>query len=543
MIKTYKLYSFLFLLSVSTKAQVPLIVWQNTIGGSSKDVLNSIKQCNDGGYILGGYSTSNISGDKTENCQGGIIYGDYWIIKLDTAGNIQWQNTIGGSDEEQLFSVEQTTDGGYILGGISTSNISGDKTENSIGGNNNNDYWIIKLDGSGNIQWQNTIGGSSEEILCSVRQTADGGYVVGGSSISNISGDKIENSWGDYDYWILKLDFAGNILWQNNIGGTGEDNLYTINQTSDGGFILGGASDSDSSGDKTENVLGNCTDYWIVKVDTIGNIQWQNNISTDGCDHLYSIRQTADGGYILGGDSNSNSFGDKTENSQGGYDYWIIKLDTSGNILWQNTIGGSSLDFLYSIEQTSDSKYFLGGNSSSNISSDKTENCIGGADYWIINVDSSGNVSWQNTIGGSLADQLKSAQQTSDKGFILGGYSLSNISGDKTENCLGNYDYWIVKLSPDSILGSMSSNNYSFPFIVYPNPSNSIIIIQSKLPLPDDYKITLSNTLGQIVLASKFVYVNNSYEIKLDISEICNGLYFLTLHSNRTYHTFKIQKL
>jgi hypothetical protein len=186
--------------------------------------LQSIKQTSDGGFILGGSSDSNISGDKTENCLGGT---DYWMVKTDAMGTIQWQNTIGGSGYEYLFSIEQTTDGGYILGGYSSSNISGDKSENSIGGN---DYWIVKTDSTGNVQWQNTIGGSSSDILYSINQTTDEGFILGGYSLSNITGDKTENNLGGRDYWIVKTDSTGNIQWQNTIGGSSNDQLQSINK-------------------------------------------------------------------------------------------------------------------------------------------------------------------------------------------------------------------------------------------------------------------------------------------------------------------------
>ena len=151
----------------------------------------SIIQTTDGGYLLGGYSYSNISGDKTENSNG---YEDYWIVKVDSIGTIQWQKTIGGSLNDNLISIIQTSDGGYIIGGISSSNISGDKTENS---NGDVDYWIVKIDSTGTIQWQNTIGGIALDYLGSIIQTNDSGYFLAGSSFSDISGDKTENSNGN----------------------------------------------------------------------------------------------------------------------------------------------------------------------------------------------------------------------------------------------------------------------------------------------------------------------------------------------------------
>jgi hypothetical protein len=202
----------LLLLLIKLSASGQEIEWQNTIGGSSNDRLYAIKQTIDGGYILGGNSQSNISSDKTENSLGGV---DYWIVKTDSFGSIQWQNTIGGSGSDYCRSIQQTSDGGYILGGYSDSNISGDKLENCIGGD---DYWIVKTDGGGNIQWQNTIGGIYDDRLRSIQQTVDGGYILGGWSQSIISGDKSENSFGDWDYWIVKIDAIGNIQWQNTIG-------------------------------------------------------------------------------------------------------------------------------------------------------------------------------------------------------------------------------------------------------------------------------------------------------------------------------------
>ena len=187
---------------------------------------------------------------------------DYWIVKTDASGNIMWQNTIGGSGTDELYSIQQTLDSGYILGGMSSSNISVDKTENSIG---LDDFWMVKTDASGNVQWENTIGGSNYDWRGDVRQTTDGGYLVGGLSASGISGDKTENSNGGFDYWLLKTNSAGIILWQTTIGGSGNDYLYGFQQTADGGFFLSGASESDISGDKTENSNGGF-DYWIVKL-------------------------------------------------------------------------------------------------------------------------------------------------------------------------------------------------------------------------------------------------------------------------------------
>ena len=433
----------LILANANVIAQTPTIQWDKTIGGSLKDVPQVVKQTADGGFILGGYSLSDVSGDKSENSKG---LADYWVVKLDASGNKLWDKTIGGDGDDYLNALQQTADNGYILGGYSSSNISGNKSENSKGGD---DYWIVKLDENGNILWDKTIGGSNgDDYLFSLQQTSDNGYILGGSSSSNISGDKSENSKGVSDYWVVKLDEDGNKIWDKTIGGSSFDILYSLQQTADNGFILGGYSESNISGDKSENSKGG-NDYWIVKLDVDGNIIWDKTIGGNNSDALYSVKQTIDNGYILGGYSQSDISGDKSENSKGDYDYWVVKLDPLGTKVWDRTIGGNSVDNLTSIQQTIDNGYILGGSSFSGISGDKTENSKGGFDYWVIKLSATGSKIWDKTIGGNNFDALSFLQQTADNGYILGGFSGSNISGDKTENSKGDYDYWVVKLGAE----------------------------------------------------------------------------------------------
>ncbi|HUM53389.1 MAG TPA: hypothetical protein PK431_16315, partial [Chitinophagales bacterium] len=457
--KKLLLLTFLFTSFLCEAQQkLPVIEWQKTIGGRDDDILQSMQQTIDGGYVVGGISRSNISNEKAEVSRGEV---DYWIVKLDKIGGITWQKTIGGLNYDQLSCVRQTTDSGYILGGTSQSNISGEKSENSRGGN---DYWILKLTSTGTIVWQKTIGGLNADNLTSIQQTADGGYIVGGDSESGISGDKTENSRGGQDYWILKLSSNGTIQWQKTIGGTNSDVINNIRQTIDGGYILGGTSISNISGEKTDTCRGN-NDYWILKLNSSGTIVWQKTIGGSKVDDLGDIQQTIDGGYILGGTSNSFISGEKTENSR--YeDYWVVKLNGAGTMEWQKTIGGTLYEKLYHVQQTPDGGYLLGGDSDSNISGDKIENCWGTggyADYWPVKINSIGNIIWQKTIGGIYNDYMYGGiQQTSDSEYILSGSSKSIISGNKTESYRGvngNPDYWILKLkvveNPDSIIGKV----------------------------------------------------------------------------------------
>ncbi len=442
--KIFYLFFFSFFLIPFSFSQAPEIEWENRIGGNSYDEMRCVAQTADGGYILGGESLSGISTDKSDPNFG---YSDFWVVKLDIYGEIIWDKTFGGSSEDRLRSIQQTSDGGYILGGNSESGISGNKTEINLG---QQDYWIIKIDSLGILEWQNTVGGNNNEYLYSIEQTIDGGFILGGYSESGISGDKTEASIGGQDYWVVKVNNLGEIEWDETIGGTENDNLFSVQQTSDGGYILGGYTSSGISGDKTEASLGvGYTDYWVIKINSVGGILWQNTIGGNFNDYLQSIDQTADGGYIIGGYSLSELSGDKTEINLGNYDYWVLKLNALGSIQWQNTIGGVNFDQLTSVEQTSDGLYIIGGYSNSGYSPDITDYGFASINYLIFKLNSIGDILWDNQLGGNGEDYNTALKQTSDGGYIVGGYTNYGPSGDITETNYGGTDFWVVKLLPE----------------------------------------------------------------------------------------------
>src|SRR5690606_31887790 len=294
-----------------------------------------ITQTNDDGFVVGGYSRSNISGDKTENSRGGS---DYWLLKFSSSGNLEWQKTLGGDQDDYLADAKQTPEGDYILVGSSNSNISGDKTENSQGGR---DYWIMKLNSTGELIWQNTIGGDNDDSAHEIELTDDGGYIIGGTSASSISGDRTVYNSSNSDAWILKLDENGNILWQRAYDFLVNFSLSSLKITSDGGYIIGGTSGMNDM-------------YSFMKLHANGNYQWEKYYGADGWESFTGLILTSDGGYMAIGFSDSDASGDKTEDSKGGPDYWILKLDVTGNIEWQKTIGGNDGDDPSAIIQTAD---------------------------------------------------------------------------------------------------------------------------------------------------------------------------------------------
>ncbi len=434
-------------------AQAPLVKqWDKRFGGLATEFLQAFQQTNDGGYILGGYSNSDIGGEKTETSRGG---NDYWIVKIGSLGNKQWDKRFGGTDDDFLSSMQQTIDGGYILGGTTESDSSGDKTENSIN-QPYKDYWIVKVDSLGNKEWDKQFGGDKNEMLYALQQTSDGGYILGGESWSGIFGDKTQPSQGSVDYWIVKINSFGAKEWDKRFGGTKQDQLSYLQQTTDGGYILGGSSYSDSTGDKTQNNWGspNGLDYWVVKIDSNGNKQWDKRFGGIYGDALISLQQTIDGGYILGGESQSPISGDKTESTWGLVDYWVIKIDSSGSKEWDKRFGGTSSEELVKVHQTLDGGYLLMGDSYSSVSGDKSENNLGTEQTWLVKLNSVGVKQWDKTILTPGHDEGGQVIETKDRCYVIANFSDGIIGGYKSQNCWftptlptsnPTWDYWIVK--------------------------------------------------------------------------------------------------
>ncbi|QMU29525.1 T9SS type A sorting domain-containing protein [Adhaeribacter radiodurans] len=438
------LFIFFFLnLGFSFLTSAQKIEWDRSLGGNAIDQLYSLQQTQDGGYILGGLSASGPNGDKTQPNKG---VRDYWIVKLRANGSKEWDKSFGGNQDEILQFVQQTTDGGYILGGHSKSGISGDKTEGAFG---NYDFWVIKVDAQGNKQWDKTYGGDKDERLVELQQTQDGGYILGGHSSSGVSGSKTEPSRGGTDYWVVKLQADGTKVWDKTIGSKSSENLQAILQTRDGGYLLGGSSSGVISGDKTEERHDRYSDYWVVKLNAGGQKIWDKTIGGNLSDYLFSLLQLPDGGYLLGGHSSSDKSHEKTEDHKGFSDYWIVKLNPDGSKGWDKTVGGKHIDELASMKLTKDGGILLGGTSRSGIGADKSEPNHGSYDwdFWVAKVSANGQkVLWDKTIGSEGDDYLTDLQQTQDSGYVLGGRSPSRKTGDKSEEGKGSTDYWVVKL-------------------------------------------------------------------------------------------------
>jgi hypothetical protein len=517
----------------------PTIQWAKCYGGTIYDIANATQQTKDGGYIIAGQSGSS-NGDVTGHHNVNIFNYDYWVVKTDANGTIKWQKSLGGSNDDAAFAVQQTKDGGYIVAGTSKSN-DGDVTFH-YGNLANEDIWIVKLNSTGNIQWQKTYGGTDIDRVAGIHQTKDGGYIFAGTTYSNDGNVSGNHSAGIGDYWVVKLDSSGTLTWQKCLGGTHVENANSIQQTKDGGYVVAGWAESKDGDITRHHGTISASDEWIVKLDSLGNITWQKTFGGTNDDEAYSVVQTFDNGYIIAGFARSTD-GDVTGN-HGGEDYWLIKLNKNGKLQWQKTYGGSLYDDATSVAQTKDSGYVIAGKSNS--TDGEVSGNHGQYDYWIVKTDAAGNFQWQESLGGSQGEIANGIQQTKDNGFIVVGYTISN-DGDVT-GYHGSEDYWVVKLnaatppinSVNKISNVTKDEKTNVLIEVVPNPFQATINITSNMPL-NNALIKIASANGKtIYTTTKDLY--GSLLINVPVKGLPAGMYFLTVETTTIKRSIKIIK-
>ncbi len=411
----------IFLLTASSLlSQNPEIMFQKSINGGFDNYGRSISATADGGYVFAGdmYRENDTV--------------DYIIASANEFNELNWLKTYGGSGHEIPAKIISTTDGGSIVVGYSSSS-DGDVNENKGW----DDCWILKLDTNGEIQWEKSFGGTSRDLGNNIINTDDNGYLIAASSKST-DGD-ITSNHGGTDFWLLKIDSEGNIEWERTYGGSDDEIFSDIKQLNDSHYLLLGSSRS-SDGDVGSNYGGK--DYWLVKTDLTGNLIWERNYGGSESDNGASISIKDDGGYFLGGSSKSSD-GDVSKNL-GLDDYWIISCDTAGNILWQRSYGGSKNDVLKQIEWMEDGVLLVGYSFSYDINVIDNH---GSSDMWVVKTYNNGQINWSRSLGGSKTDGANAMAFSKDFGYYIAGFTSSD-DGDVEENS-GKIDMWMLKLCED----------------------------------------------------------------------------------------------
>lgn len=509
------------------------ILWDKSYGGKQAEFLTDVQPTADYGFILAGSSFSGKTGNKETESRGDL---DYWLWKMDEIGNLDWQKGFGGDGNDFLQSIALTNDGGFILGGISSSGASFDKLAENKG---QDDFWILKLNAKGGEEWQKTIGGNRQEKIARICPTRDGGYIIGGSSASGASEDKKQDGYGSMDYWILKLNSKGDIEWQNTYGGIYLDELRSIITTADGGYLAGGYSNSPATGTKTQDNIG-IGDFWILKLDTKGNLQWQKTIGGDQDDQLYALEETYDKGYIVAGNSNSSNGNDKTQANAEGTDYWILKLNEAGEILWQKTYDIGKVDILTSVIENKDHTLLISGIAQGEKKLVNPKKLLkktnefqdfkdGTADYIVIKTDEKGEELWRKDAGSTGEDILKKAIETRDGGYLLAGTSNGSANKDKSKN-IGGKDFWVVKLKdeqkPDVVKASIEA---------IPNPAGNFTNVIVGYDFTEG-TATLVDLNGRVL--QRFDITSRT--IPIDLTGLPEGIYIVNIKTEDKNESVKI---
>jgi hypothetical protein len=367
--------------------------WWRTCGGTSFDEGYSVQETADGGYIIAGYTWSFGSSDV-------------YLIKTNASGDSLWARNHGGREGSGGYSVQQTADGGYIITG---------GTNFRVAARDSADLYLIKTNASGDSLWARAYGGSTEDNGLSVQQTADGGYIIAGYTESFGVGTPDSTN-----VYLIKTDASGDTLWTRTYGGTKDDRGYSVRQTADGGYIVAGYTMSFGAG----------RGAYLIRTDASGDTLWTRSYGGPGFAEGRSVQQTADGGYIIAG--STGSFG------AGGADVYLIKIDSDGETLWTRTCGGTNDDWGYSVQQTADGGFIIAGYTSS--LSDTADR-----DVYLIKTNATGDTLWTRTFGGTSFDEGYSVQQTADGGYIIAGYTVSFGAGSR--------DVYLIKTDSSGNVG------------------------------------------------------------------------------------------
>lgn len=437
----------------------PDTLWTKAIGGPLSDGSYSIQQTSDSGYIITGWTYPDIYDN------------DLILIKLTHNGEIQWEKTFGGNGHDIGYSVKQTRDGGYIIAG-----------ETSSFGNGFQVY-LLKTDSNGNPIWQKTFGEIYQDGARSVLQLDDEGYIIAG--LTDLSG------FGNFDAYIIRTDSTGNLVWEKTYGGNNAEWIEEIQETNDSGFILVGRTYVSGNGD-----------IYLIKTTNNGETLWTKTYGGANEDYGFSVQQVHNG-YIITG--HTSSYG------AGGYDFYLVKTDLVGNILWQKTFGGADDDYAYSVQQTSDSGYIIVGSSLSF--------GTGLTDIYIVKTDSTGNFLWDKTLGGTYDDQGFAIQQTSDLGYIITGNTTSFGPGTPQSS-----NIYVVRLGTELKVGEYTLKD---------NPRilrNKILLKFNKLKNNLLY-IALYEISGRKILENRHHLTNLITIPTNQVKTFKSGTYFLIILS------------
>jgi hypothetical protein len=496
-----------------------------TLGGVDIDYPSFIKHFSNGEFFIVGSSKSPVGFEKLLPSYGGE---DYWFFRINVDLQITSQFVFGGAQFDVAKDLIIKDDNIFICGN-SGSGISGNKSVPSLGSSLNSDFWLVKTDMSGNDVLQKVYGGSGDDNFTNMLNLNNDLILLGGFSDSDTSIYKTEMSKGLHDIWFIVIDSLGNKVWDKTLGGNQFESNSFFTSDSQGNILAAAQSNSGIGGDKTVPLFGDpnqSSDIWVVKLSPTGQKIWDIGLGGTAVEELPKII-AHDGFYYMVCASGSPVSGNKTAPNIGNDDIWVVKLDTAGNIIWDKTYGGTGADRFPRVSVNSLGQLVVVCTSGSGISGNKTEPSKGGSDYWVFALNAGGEIQWQKTIGGSGNDSPGCpVLELPDNRYAVFGYSLSGISGDKTESNRGGGDIWGVILQTDL---STSQTDWEAGVNLYPVPAQNQLTIDIKNTeqFSSPYTVSILDVNGRPVIKQN----HTSSSLTLDISGLNPGVYVILINT------------
>ncbi len=512
------------------------IVFQQCYGGmlweSPRTVLKNSQSNNEIVVFGGTYSNNgNVSYNHGKN--------DFWLFETNASGQIIWEQTYGGSDEEYTAQMLRTPDGGFLMFGETYSQ------DGDVGCNHssNGDWWLVKTDSLGNKEWTRCLGGTHKEIAGQIKYAHDGGYILVGTT-GSVDGD-IALNHGMYDVWVVKIDWDGNILWERTFGGTSNDAGYTANLTSDGGYIIG-ASVSLWNGEFScrDDLPFQQSGGWLLKLDSLGYLEWWKCYGGSNSTSLIDVLQTADGGYVFLGNTDSND-GDVNcfhgvPGNGNWSDMWVVKVDILGQIEWQRCLGGTGYDVPRIIRPLDDGGYIVGGNTTSQDGDALcNESLQGGHTVILHRLSQSGELLWTKCLGSPVDNSLFAMHVFSPTHYLLGATARSN-GIDVNCTLKGETDIWLVEIMDTTVsINEQKPAHAKASFLLYPNPATNEVWLQLPTNMQQAImQVELISPTGRLIYTSK---AEGDFH-KIELKHLPPGLYLIRLWDGERWLVEKVVK-
>ena len=527
-------FSFLLIAS-NTSAQKLYVYGDRTYGTNKKENPISIVYYGNYKFIIGCSTSANIDGDKTEFTCDSSIKEDLWFINIDSAFNILWNKSVGGYNMEtypRLFAMRNNKN--VIFSCLSHSDSSCEKSENNRNyPSPGADYWIGIIDSNGNKIIDRTWGGLGADFFSQIIELNSSELIVAGTSYSPIGGDKTVSNYSSSltDYWVIKMDSSGNKVWDNVYGGTGVEGgtwghyYFCLLGVEGSNFILSGTSDSPPSIDITDTCRG-LDDIWVIKIDSLGQRIWDRRYGGNFDDSSERIIKSPDSGYIICGNTSSAQGLDVSDSGKGGSDCWIIKLDSMGNKQWDKRFGGNRNEVGIWIENAPGGGYWISCSTNSDSSFDVSENPYGTGDYWLLKIDSIGNKLFDKRFGGPGLNTFPRFVILPDSSIMLCGNATYGTSAVKTDPGYGDWDIWCIHFKYEDTLSSTGIINpatIKMDISVHPNPAKDELVISVKQEPADQGDFILFNATGQKMI--NIPLPAGRKRISVNVTSLVNGMY------------------